>query len=440
MHPSTRLCVAGNGHHLSDRAGAPRFPIRRYIHIQDSTPTTTQRVGQVALGFLHMGFNRGVRGTYAVFNVALFQAFGWSRGFTAIVLFVSVLVEGFAMPLAGSLVDRWCSRKTLLLGSLLLAAGLALSGTVWSPWQLYLWFGVVTALGLGLMGMVPHVAIIARQFTRRRGLAMGLAWSGGGLGLGVMPIVTQYLVDSGGWRHAFLGMGVLAFIFVVLPSGFLIPRDKPAPRNVPEQVTAGEWTVGEALLSTTFWLLFVSRVVASMGNQIITNHQVAHVVDIGYTAGFAASILGLMGVCSIVGRALFGFLTDVLSHHMVYLLVQVVSSVGILALVSADSSAYPMLLYIYAACYGLGQGSRALVLSAISADVFLGRDFGAIYGYFTLSIGIGGAVGALLGGVLYDVYGNYTVPFMIAFGNFMISIVMVWGIRYLRASRERAAK
>ena len=387
-----------------------------------------------------MGFNRGIRGTYAVFYVALFQAFGWSRGVTATALSVSVLVEGFSMPVAGSLVDRWGSRKTLVLGGLLLAAGLAFSGTVSSLWQLYLWVGVVTALGLGLMGMVPHVAIIARQFTRRRGLAMGLAWAGGGLGIAALLPVAQFLVDAWGWRLAYAGMGILALAFVVLPSGFLMPRDKPAPPKTAERssAAAGEWTVWEALTSTMFWLLFVSRVVASMGNQVITNHQVAHAIDIGYSPIFAAAVLGLMGVFSIFGRVLFGYLTDVLSHQMVYTLVQAVSSVGILALVAADNTDYPVLLYTYAACYGLGQGSRALVLSAISADVFLGRDFGAIYGYFTMSIGIGGAVGIWLGGFLHDVYGNYTVPFMIAFGNFMVSILMVWGIRFLKGTREQA--
>ena len=178
-----------------------------------------------------------------------------------------------------------------------------------------------------------------------------------------------------------------------------------------------------------------------MGNQIITNHQIAHAVDIGYPAFFAAAVLGLMGLFSIFGRVLFGYLTDVLSHQMVYTLVQAVSSVGILALVWADSPTYPaILLYTYAACYGLGQGSRALVLSAISADVFLGRNFGAIYGYFTMSIGIGGAVGIWLGGFLHDVYGSYTIPFMIAFGNFMVSILMVWGIRFLKGTREQAFK
>lgn len=389
-----------------------------------------------------MGFNRGIRGAYAVFYVALLQAFGWSRGVTATALSISVLAEGFSMPLAGSLVDRWGSRKTLVLGGLLLAAGLGFSGTVSSLWQLYLWVGVVTALGLGLMGMVPHVAIIARQFTRRRGLAMGLAWSGGGLGIAALLPVAQLLVDIWGWRLAYFGMGAMAFLFVVLPSVVFMPRDAPMPQKSEERgaATNGEWTVWEALTSTMFWLLFVSRVVASMGNQIITNHQVAHAVDIGYTPLFAASVLGLMGVFSIFGRVLFGYLTDVMSHQWVYTLVQVVSSAGILALVAADSTTYPILLYTYAACYGLGQGSRALVLSAISADVFLGRDFGAIYGYFTLSIGIGGAVGIWLGGFLHDIFGNYTVPFMIAFGNFMVSILMVWGIRFLKGSREQAFK
>lgn len=410
-------------------------------NVKDPTANPMQRIGQVALGFLHMGFNRGIRGTYAVFYVSLFRNFGWSRGVTATALSISVLVEGFSMPVAGSLVDRWGSRKTLVLGGLLLAVGLGLSSTVSSLWHVYLWLGVVTALGLGLMGMVPHVAIIARQFTRRRGLAMGLAWAGGGLGIAVLLPVAQYLVDLWGWRLAYVGMGVLAFVFVVVPSGVLMPRDKPAPRETEKAAAAeaGDWTVWEALTSTMFWLLFISRVVASMGNQIITSHQVAHAVDIGYTPLFAASVLGLMGLFSIFGRVLFGYLTDVLSHPTVYTLVQAVSAAGILALVAADSPVQPaVLLYVYAVCYGLGQGSRALVLSAISADVFLGRNFGAIYGYFTMSIGFGGAVGIWLGGFLHDVYGNYTVPFMIAFANFMVSILMVWGIRFLKGSRDHA--
>jgi MFS family permease len=83
-------------------------------------------------------------------------------------------------------------------------------------------------------------------------------------------------------------------------------------------------------------------------------------------------------------------------------------------------------LYIYAVFYGLGQGSRALVLSAISIDVFQGKNFGAIFGYFTLSVGVGGAIGAWLGGYIFDVTRSYMVAFSISLACLIISIFVVW--------------
>jgi predicted MFS family arabinose efflux permease len=301
-----------------------------------------------------------------------------------------------------------------------------------------LWVGVVTALGLGLMGMVPHVAIIAREFSKNRGLALGLAWAGGGLGIFVMIPLAQLLIEAWGWRLAYVGLAVLCIALVVIPSSLIMRDEPPAPEKKTEKAPddlskeGADWTVYRALTSSLFWLLFLSRVVASMGNQIITTHQVAHAVDIGYSGIFAASIFGIMGVFSIFGRILFGYMTDRTGRELVFTLVQLVSAAGILSLVAARNTTFPQLLYIYALCYGLGQGSRALVLSAISADVFLGKSFGAIYGFFTLSIGVGGAMGAWLGGFLYDVSGSYTIPFMIAFANFIASIAMVWCIKLLK--------
>ena len=92
---------------------------------------------------------------------------------------------------------------------------------------------------------------------------------------------------------------------------------------------------------------------------------------------------------------------------MVFTWVQIISAVGIFALLMMHDTTTPWLLYTYAVCYGLGQGSRALVLSAISADIFHGKHFGAIFGYFTFSIGLGGAIGAWLGGFLFDLTHSY---------------------------------
>jgi len=162
-----------------------------------------------------------------------------------------------------------------------------------------------------------------------------------------------------------------------------------------------------------------------MGNQIIVTHQIAHAIDVGYAKVFAASIFGLMGVISIGGRILFGYLADVMKREVVFTWVQIISALGILALLGMHDSSMPWLLYLYAVCYGLGQGSRALVLSAISADIFHGKHFGAIFGYFTFSIGLGGAVGAWLGGFLFDITHSYAVAFWASLACLVISVFIV---------------
>lgn len=149
------------------------------------------------------------------------------------------------------------------------------------------------------------------------------------------------------------------------------------------------------------------------------------------------SIFGLMGVISIGGRILFGYLADVMNRQMVFAWVQIISALGIFALLAMHDASTPWLLYTYAVCYGLGQGSRALVLSAISADIFHGKHFGAIFGYFTFSIGLGGAIGAWLGGFLFDVTHSYTLPFWVSLACLIVSVFIVWASgRVVRAQSE----
>ncbi len=390
----------------------------------------------VALGFIHIAVGRGLHGTFGVFFVAMIDAFGWTRAVTAGALSLSIMMEGFFHPVVGTLTDKLGGRKTLILGGLVLAIALAFCGTIDSVWSFYFWVGIVSAAGISLIGMVPHVAIISRHFANRKGAALGVAWAGGGVGIFLLVPATAALIGTWGWRWAYVGLAVLVLAVVVPPVFWLIPKDYQAPKD--EQVSAhgpshgqagggdGDWTVKQALFNSSFWLLFTARVLASLGNQIIVTHQVAHVVDVGYTKIFAASIFGIMGVVSIAGRLGFGYLADVMRREVVYTWVQIVSAVGTLALMATTDRSLPLFLYLYAVFYGLGQGSRALVLSAISIDVFKGKNFGAIFGYFTLSVGLGGSIGAWLGGYIFDVTHSYMVAFSISLGCLILSIFMVW--------------
>jgi MFS family permease len=236
---------------------------------------------------------------------------------------------------------------------------------------------------------------------------------------------------------AYLGLAVITVLLVIPPVALFLPKS-PASKNIEAQVPeapaahgssaeAGDWTVRRALTNSAFWLLFIARTLASMGNQVIVTHTIAHAIDVGYAKVFAASIFGLMGVVSIAGRILFGYLADVMNRQMVFTAVQVISAFGVFALLAMHDNTQPWLLYAYAVCYGLGQGSRALVLSAISADIFAGKHFGAIFGYFTFSIGLGGAIGAWLGGFLFDITKSYALPFWVSLACLVISVFIVLG-------------
>lgn len=390
-----------------------------------------RRYGLVGLGFTHLGVSRGVHGTFGVFYVAFIEAFGWSRAAAAGALSLSVIVEGLSLPLVGSFTDRLGPRQTLLIGGAVLALGLAFTATVSSLWELYLWVGVVTALGLGLIGMVPHIAIISREFSARRGTALGVAFAGGGFGIMLLVPLSQIVIGRWGWPTAYLSLAALTAVLVIPPVLFFFPA-APAPAEA-RSAEAGQggtdWTVGEALRSAVFWILFGSRVLASMGNQVVVTHQIAYAVDVGFSKLFAASIFGLMGISSMLGRVFFGYLADRIKGEAAFTWVQVVSSLGVVALLLLRDDSLPELLYSYALFYGLGQGSRALVLSAISANIFLGKSFGAILGYFTLSIGIGGALGSWLGGFIHDVTGSYTAAFVITLVCFIVSVIAVWVTR-----------
>ncbi len=392
--------------------------------------TRIKRLSLIGASFMHLGVARGIRGTYSVFYVTLLETFGWSRAATAGAISLSIVVEGISFPFVGSLTDRLGPRKTLVVGGTILALGLGLSATISSLWQLYLWLGVVVSLGLGLTGMVPHVAMLAREFSKHRGAVLGLAWAGGGVGILLLVPLTQIMIDSWGWSVACVGLAGITALFLLPPAWFILtPKSGQSVQPAKAEGKKSDWTVRETLTSLSFWLLFSSRVFASMGNQIVVTHQIAHAVDAGFSKLFAASIFGLMGVVSVFGRVLFGSLADRMRGESVYTLVQVISTLGIASLMAVQDQSFPAYLYAYALFYGLGQGSRALVLSTIFAELFLGKSFGAIYGYFTMSIGVGGAVGAWLGGYIYDTTGSYFIAFLMAMFCFIASTINVWLVR-----------
>ena len=382
-----------------------------------------------SLAFIVLGFSRGIHSSFGVFNVALLDTFGWSRGATAGIFSIVLTVDAMLSPLVGHLLDRYGSKKISIAGCLALVLGLFLSSQVSTLWQLYISFGVILAVGFTFTGMVPHVFLISEWFSSHRASAIGFVYAGTGLGIMLLAPLSEWLISSYGWARAFETYAAIVVIGL-LPVVWLFYDHGPHGehlRHRPEKKTSqNQWTARLALRSLQFWLLFVARIAAASGTTVIVTHQVAHVVDVGFSKLLSASIFGLAGVTSSFGRVIFGFIADRLSKEAAYTLNIVMTVVGVGALMVLSGPSQAWLLYIYVIFFGIGFGSRAVIFSALTADIFSGKGFGSILGYSTVAVGVGGALGSWLGGAFYDWTGSYLVSFALSTAVLSISDVCIW--------------
>ena len=381
------------------------------------------------LAFLVLGISRGIHSSFGVFNVALLDTFGWSRGATAGIFSIVLTVDALLSPVVGALLDRYGTQKISIAGCLTLAAGLFFSSQVSALWQLYISFGLVLAVGFTFTGMVPHIFLISEWFSSSRASAIGIVYAGSGVGILVLAPLSEWLISSYGWTHAF-EIYALAVLLTLLPMVWLFylpgPFSEQQRRHGETRPTTNRWTAKLALQSLQFWLLFIARIAAAAGTTVIVTHQVAHVVDVGFSKLLSASIFGFAGLTSSFGRVIFGFIADRLSKQAAYTLNIVMTVIGVGALMILSDPSQLWLLYIYVVFFGIGFGSRAVIFSSLTADIFAGKGFGAILGYSTVAVGVGGALGSYLGGAFHDWTGSYTVSFTLSTLVLVVSDVCIW--------------
>lgn len=381
------------------------------------------------LAFVVLGFSRGIHSSFGVFNVALLDTFGWSRGATAGIFSIVLTVDALLSPVAGFLLDRYGVKKISIAGCLTLFAGLFLSSQVSALWQLYISFGLVLAVGFTFTGMVPHVFLISEWFSANRASAIGIVYAGTGIGILLLAPLSEWLISSYGWARAF-EIYAIAVSLTLLPMVWLFytpgPFSERHRRHGERKDSANQWTVRLALKSLQFWLLFSARICAASGTTVIVTHQVAHVAEVGYSKLIAASIFGFAGITSSFGRVVFGFIADRLSRQGAYTLNILMTLVGVGALMVLRDAQHTWLLYVYVIFFGIGFGSRAVIFSALTADIFSGKGFGAILGYSTVAVGVGGALGSYLGGALYDWTGSYLVSFGLSTVVLAVSDICIW--------------
>lgn len=377
----------------------------------------------------------GIWYAYSVMLVALLNDFGWSRSVLAGAFSVFAVVQGSMNPLLGALCDRVRPAVIMAVGSVGLGAAMYANSLVNEPWQFYLTFGGFTAVTVAMCGWIPAVVTVQRRFPHRLGFALGIVSSGIGVGMLLVTPLCQLLIDAWGWRSAFRVVGVLCVI-VILPSAlYLRGRATPARASVATTsgtASAADMTLRQAARTLPFWLMVVIFFCGTACSQTLHVHQVAFLVDHGIGALFAAGIVGIVGVASVVGKTGGGWLSDRMEREVVFGagVAIMVGSVGALWLAGSTGSEW--LATVYAVMLGIGYSATAALVPAMVSDRFRGRHFGSILGIGLLGSASGSAFGPWFAGYLFDHTGSYGLAFEFAAALGVCAVIAGVAARRLR--------
>ncbi|HET7874128.1 MAG TPA: MFS transporter [Methylomirabilota bacterium] len=367
----------------------------------------------------------GLRAIFGVFIRPMESEFGWDRASLSGAAALSLLLLGAVGPLVGWLADRWGPRSVILLSCTVLGAGTLLSSRITSLWQIYGTAGVLMAVGAGGVSMSTGATVAARWFESRRGLVMGIL--GGAMSAGQLVIIplAVWLTLHYGWRQSFLWLGVL-LLAVALPIGFLLVRDDPAQMRLrpfgargpapaagdPAPAADRRVPVGEAMQVPAFWLLAGTFFICGYtSNGLVLTHLVPHAAEHGFSEMHAAQALGVMGAMNILGTVASGWICDRFGRKgplAFYYGVRGLSLLFLLYVWNVPS------LHFFAAIFGLNYISTVPPTTSLTANIFGRYSVGSLTGWIFFSHQVGAAIGAAIGGWIFQSTGSYSWAFVSA--------------------------
>lgn len=378
--------------------------------------------------------------TFGVFLVPVTQELGWSRGTFSSALAVSSVLSTITTPIFGLLIDRFGIRPVALPALALFALGFGtLSLMTPAVWLMYLLYGCVSLTSSCGSPMMYSRAVSA-WFDKERGLALGIATSGVGLGTTLMPLLAQYFISHYGWRIAYVDLAAIAFI-LAFPAVALFMRDPP-DRHITMHGSEGGrpgMTALEAVKTThQFWFLAIVFFLGAIAINGTLAHIVALLIDRGIAPTVAARTLSIAGIAIILGRVLAGHLLDRWNGPLVAASFLILSALGCALLSAGFGGLVPLAAAILC---GMGVGAEVDMMGFFISRYFGIRSFAAIYGYIFPFFTIGVGLGPYLMGLTFDRTHAYTLMLAINVALLLIAaslLARLGAYRYPRIAVEAA--
>jgi MFS family permease len=367
----------------------------------------------------------GIRQVFGLFLQPISVELGTGFQLFSLAIAVQNLVWGLSSPLLGAAADRYGPWRVAAIGALLYGGGLFLMASYVTEAGIFMG-QILIGLGLGSAGISIAIGAVARAAPpEKRSLAMGLVTSFGSFGQFALVPVTQILMVTGGWQFALLMLSVIMASMVAVAMGLRTPAGSARPIEGPD-LTIGA-ALQQAVRSRDYILLTVGFFVCGLQLVFITTHLPTYLQDAGLSPNISSWALALIGLFNIIGAFICGWLGGVVSKKKSLATVYLLRGITIAAFILIPPT--PVTALLFGACMGLLWLGTIPLTSGLIVVFFGPRYLSMLYGLVFLSHQIGSFVGAWLGGIWYDWFGNYEAMWWLNAAAGLFAFAVNWAIR-----------
>ncbi len=363
---------------------------------------------------------------FSVFLVPMGDALGWSRTALTGAFSLALLVSGFAGIPAGRWLDRHGPHALMTAGSI--AAALLVLGWA-AAHHLPLFYLVWVGIGLAMAAVLyePAFAVVAVRFPERgaRNRALTVLTFVAGFASVIFIPLTNWLIDRFGWREALVALAGILAVGTIVPHALILrpwPQPRPVAPSTPAAPETVDRTLHEALRGGTFWSITGGFFLAMAAVVAVTIHLIPYLIDRGYSAGFAASTAGLIGLFALPGRLIFTPLGSIWPRQLVTAAIFLWEAIAIVVLIHASSHAA---VFLFVALFGAGFGAITPARAALLADIYGARSFASINGVLAFFLTAARGVAPVGTSLLVAWWGGYQAVLWFLAGLALLSALVI---------------
>ena len=350
----------------------------------------------------------GPRSSLGFFVQPMSRDFAWGRDVFGLALALQNLLWGLGQPIAGAIADRFGILRVMIVGALLYAGGLLLMRYSTAPLSLDLGAGVL--IGFGLSGCSFNLVLSA--FSKllppeKRGFALGAGTAAGSFGQFLFAPFGVAMIDNFGWQAALTVFALLMLLIVPLSLAIATPASTAPASDAPAaDQQSFKTALAEAFGHRSYVLLVLGFFTCGFQLAFITVHLPAYLADRGVAAQTGGWVVAAIGLFNIIGSLSVGWLQNKYPKRYILSIIYFARALSIMAFISFPITTFSAI--VFGAATGLTWLSTVPPTSALVALMFGTRWFATLYGFAFVSHQVGGFLGVLLGGVVFEKFGSYT--------------------------------